>query len=610
MNQTDFSNQLSNTPTSPGVYLMFGDDREVLYVGKALNLKSRLRSYFVPKHENPKIRILVGLINYFEVILTESEQEALILECNLIKEYQPRFNSRLKDDKSYPFIKIDTREKFPQIYITRNVQRGDGAKYFGPYASATSVRKTLGLLKKLFPYRSCTKNITGTDQRACLDFHINRCVGPCIGAADEFQYREVINQVEMFLRGETKQILNQLHIKMLDFAKQLEFEKASIVRDQINAIDSVQEKQKVLTTDNDDMDVIALEQKNQEAWVEVFFIRNGKLIGREHYLMNVALNDEVSDVLLAFLKQFYESTLDIPKTILIQCEIDNLYDEISLFLSKKRGSKVSLLTPKRGTRKKMLNMVSLNAAQGMNRLSLEKRNQVDQNIIALDEIHEALSLPKLPKRIECYDISNIQGTNPVGSMIVFEDGKPKKSDYRKFQIKKVQNIDDYMMMREMVGRRISRLIDEKSAENWKRIPDLVLIDGGKGHLAAVLQVFLQQGVYSEIPLASIAKQKEEIFIPQNPESIQLQPHSQGLYLMQRIRDEAHRFAITYHRHRRSKNSLKSKLDSIEGIGPSKRNKLFSKFGSVSNIAASNVSDLTQISGINEKLAQKILYELN
>ena len=255
-------------------------------------------------------------------------------------------------------------------------------------------------------------------------------------------------------------------------------------------------------------------------------------------------------------------------------------------------------------------MVSLNAAQGMNRLSLEKRNQVDQNIIALDEIHEALSLPKLPKRIECYDISNIQGTNPVGSMIVFEDGKPKKSDYRKFQIKKVQNIDDYMMMREMVGRRISRLNDEKSAENWKRIPDLVLIDGGKGHLAAVLQVFLEQGVYSEIPLASIAKQKEEIFIPQNPESIQLQPHSQGLYLMQRIRDEAHRFAITYHRHRRSKNSLKSKLDSIEGIGPSKRKKLFSKFGSVSNIAASNVSDLTQISGINEKLAQKILYELN
>ena len=225
---------------------MFGDDREVLYVGKALNLKSRLRSYFVPKHENPKIRILVGLINDFEVIITESEQEALILECNLIKEYQPRFNSRLKDDKSYPFIKIDTREKFPQIYITRNVQRGDGAKYFGPYASATSVRKTLGLLKKLFPYRSCTKTITGNDERACLDFHINRCIGPCVGAADEFQYREVIRQVEMFLRGETKEILNQLHVKMLGFAEQLEFEKASIVRDQINAIDSVQEKQKVL----------------------------------------------------------------------------------------------------------------------------------------------------------------------------------------------------------------------------------------------------------------------------------------------------------------------------------------------------------------------------
>ncbi len=589
---------------------MFGDDREVLYVGKALNLKSRLRSYFVPKHENPKIRILVGLINDFEVIITESEQEALILECNLIKEYQPRFNSRLKDDKSYPFIKIDTREKFPQIYITRNVQRGDGAKYFGPYASATSVRKTLGLLKKLFPYRSCTKTITGNDERACLDFHINRCIGPCVGAADEFQYREVIRQVEMFLRGETKEILNQLHVKMLGFAEQLEFEKASIVRDQINAIDSVQEKQKVLTTDNDDMDVIALEQKNQEAWVEVFFIRSGKLIGREHYLMNVAVNDEIPDVLLAFLKQFYEASLEIPKTILTQFELDNLYDEISLFLSKKRGSKVSLLTPKRGPKRKMVNMVSQNAAQGMNRLNFEKRNQIDQNILALDQIHEALSLPRFPKRIECYDISNIQGTNPVGSMIVFEDGKPKKSDYRKFEIKKVKNIDDYMMMREMLGRRIKRLNDEKSAGNWKLVPDLILIDGGKGHLAAVLQVFLEQGAYSVIPLASIAKQKEEIFIPQNPESIQLTPNSQGLYLMQRIRDEAHRFAITYHRQKRSQSSLKSKLDSIQGIGPTKRKKLFSKFGSVTNIASSDIDNLTQISGINETLAKKILNELN
>ena len=605
-----FLNQLSNIPTTPGVYLMFGASKEVLYVGKALNLRTRLRSYFVPKHENTKTRMLVGLINDFEVILTETEQEALILECNLIKEYQPRFNSRLKDDKTYPFIKIDTSERFPQIYITRNVQRGDGAKYFGPYASATSVRKTLGLLKKLFPYRSCTKNITGTDDRACLDFYINRCIGPCIGAADEFQYQEVINQVEMFLRGQTKQILTQLNIKMLGFAEDLEFEKASMVRDQINAIGSVQEKQKVLSADNDDMDVIALEQKNQEAWVEIFFIRSGKLVGRDHYLMNVGINDEMTDVLLAFLKQFYEVSLDVPKTILIQFELGLLEDEILQFLTVKRGAKVSLITPKRGPRKQMMNMVSQNAVQGMTRLHLEKINQIDQNIIALDEIQESLSLPRFPKRIECYDISNIQGTNPVGSMIVFENGKPKKSDYRKFQIKNVLGVDDYMMMREMLGRRLKRLKDDQSSEIWKQVPDLILIDGGKGHLAAVLQVFLEGGFYDEIPLASIAKKKEEIFIPQNPESIQLIDNSQGLYLMQRIRDEAHRFAVTYHRHRRSKNSLKSKLDSIQGIGPTKRKHLINKFGSVSNVAASDLDELIQIPGINKNLAIKILCELN
>ena len=610
MSMPGFLNQLSNIPTTPGVYLMFGASKEVLYVGKALNLRSRLRSYFVPKHENPKTRMLVGLINDFEVILTETEQEALILECNLIKEYQPRFNSRLKDDKTYPFIKIDTSERFPQIYITRNVQRGDGAKYFGPYASATSVRKTLGLLKKLFPYRSCTKNITGTDDRACLDFYINRCIGPCIGAADEFQYQEVINQVEMFLRGQTKQILTQLNIKMLGFAEDLEFEKASMVRDQINAIGSVQEKQKVLSADKDDMDVIALEQKNHEAWVEIFFIRSGKLVGRDHYLMNVGINDEMTDVLLAFLKQFYEVSLDVPKTILIQFELGLLEDEILQFLTVKRGAKVSLITPKRGPRKQMMNMVSQNAVQGMTRLHLEKINQIDQNIIALDEIQESLSLPRFPKRIECYDISNIQGTNPVGSMIVFENGKPKKSDYRKFQIKNVLGVDDYMMMREMLGRRLKRLKDDQSSEIWKQVPDLILIDGGKGHLAAVLQVFLEGGFYDEIPLASIAKKKEEIFIPQNPESIQLIDNSQGLYLMQRIRDEAHRFAVTYHRHRRSKNSLKSKLDSIQGIGPTKRKHLINKFGSVSNVAASDLDELIQIPGINKNLAIKILCELN
>ena len=589
----------------------------VLYVGKASNLRNRLRSYFSDSQKpDPKVRRLVKLIADFDFIVTESEQEALILECNLIKEYQPRFNSRLKDDKSYPFIKIDTSETFPRVYITRNISKGSDSKYFGPFASAGSVRRTLGLLKKLFPYRSCTKVITGQDSRACLDYHIGRCVGPCIGAADEKEYGEVINQVSMFLEGDTRQIVKSLKNRMKVEAEELHFEKAAALRDQVNAIEKVNEGQKVLTMKSDNMDIIGCSQISSEAWAEIFFIRQGKLIGRDNYLMAVGEFDDLASIQTAFIKQFYKVTQYVPPTILTQTGVGEEKGSLETFLMGKRGTRVKIISPMRGERKKLVNMVVENANQGMQQLKVTRFVESGQNDQAMIELQEALSLPEKPSRIECYDISNIQGTNAVGSMVVFQDGKPKSSDYRRFQIKTVDQVDDYSMMREMLSRRFRRLkqVDSNNPTSvkkvaqkdtkWTETPKLVLIDGGKGHLGAALQVFLELGI-NDIPLASLAKENEELFIPDAQEPIVLPRNSQGLYLVQRARDEAHRFAITYHRKRRSKSAIKSSLDMVPGVGPRRRRQLLKKFGSVTKIRESSIEDIASTPGLTTKLAKTI-----
>ena len=552
-----FTERLAHVPTGPGVYLMRDKNNLILYVGKASNLRNRLRSYFVPTHhEDLKTRVLVSEIEDFEFIVTESEQEALILECNLIKEYQPPFNSRLKDDKSYPFIKIDNSEDFPQVYITRNVQK-DNAQYFGPYASAGSVRKTLSLLKKLFPYRSCTKNITGTDDRACLDFHINRCIGPCIGAADKNQYKDIIDQVVLFLEGSTNQIVNSLKDKMAQSAENLEFEKAAVIRDQLKSIEKVHEGQKVLTLSPENLDVIACSQWSDDAWIEIFFIRQGKLIGRDSYLMEVGQHDDIRGVQNAFLQQFYEVAPYIPPKVLIQIPVGDEGSHIEEFLSTKRGSSVRLYRPVRGEKRRLVEMVSNNAREALDQHKVKKFVKLSQDDTAIEELQEALNLPRLPERIECYDISNIQGTNAVGSMVVFEKARPKTPEYRRFQIKNVKGVDDYSMMKEMLTRRFKRLVDkDSSSSSWTSDPDLVLIDGGKGHLGVALQVFLELGV-TDIPLASLAKENEELFVPYMLEPIVLPRNSPALFLVQRARDEAHRFAITYHRAKRSKSTLRS-----------------------------------------------------
>ena len=645
--------RLRATPTGPGVYLMRDASGEVLYVGKAANLRNRLRSYFRSSSTGlePKIRRLVSRIADFEYIVTDTESEALILENTFIKRDKPRYNARLKDDKTYPYIKINPTEEFPQVYFTRRVL-GDGARYFGPFASAGSVRKTMNLLKRLFPYRSCTKVITGTDARPCLEYYIHRCVAPCTGNASKEEYREVIRQVILFMQGKTERVLRDLKGKMRSASDALEYERAALLRDQIQAIERVNEAQKVVSPAGGDEDIVALAQSGGEAWVEVFFIRNGKLTGRDHFLMEGTQDEEPAQVLAQFVKQFYDSALYVPRDVVLQHSVEDA-TIIEAWLSQKRGHRVRLRVPQRGEKRKMVEMVAENAAQGLQQRAVKWLADTSNLQRAMEEVQEALSLDRPPRRMECYDISNIQGSNPVGSMVVFEDGRPKSSHYRRFQIKGVAEVDDYSMMQEMLRRRFKRLAEQlrdrsngspprlpspptgeepalslpkgqdgdvsaspepiegrtdahpSKEETWGIIPDLVIIDGGKGHLSAVLQVFLELGLVDTVPLCSLAKEREELFVPQNPDPILLPRGSQGLFLVQRIRDEAHRFAITYHRQRRSKGAVKSAMDSVPGIGPKRRRMLLRRFGSVAGVREASLEELSSVQGMTTRLAQKV-----
>ena len=614
MQKRDFSEHLRATPAKPGVYLMRDDSGAVLYVGKASSLRHRLSSYFSsPAGLAPKIRKMVGKVSDFDFILTESDQEAVILECNLIKEHKPPFNARLKDDKSYPFIKIDVSEDFPLVYITRRVAK-DGARYFGPFASAGSVRRTLSLLKKLFPYRSCTKTITGTDPRPCLDYYIHRCIGPCIGAVNREQYREIIDQVILFMKGRTDRVVKTIAKRMQQAAEELEFERAAVLRDQLRAIESVHEGQKVLHLTSENVDVIAAAPSVREAWVEMFFIRHGKLIGRDHFIMEGTQDDEPQKILAAFVKQFYDATPYIPPRILLQYPLEDT-EAIQRWLREKRQGPVDVHVPRRGEKRKLVQMVAENAAQGLEQLKVRQASDTANLDAAMAELQEALSLPRPPRRIECYDISNIQGTNPVGSMVVFEDGKPKRSHYRCFKVNTVEGVDDYSMMSEVLTRRFRRLAkavdgDGREAkpaggsQSWGIVPDLVLIDGGKGHLGAALQVFLELGI-DFVPLASLAKENEELFVPQMAEAIVLPRASQGLFLVQRARDEAHRFAITFHRQRRSRSSTASAIDLVPGVGPKRRRTLLRRFGSVKGLREAPLDDIAAVPGMTLKLARKV-----
>ena len=624
MQREDFAHRLVITPEKPGVYMMKDAGDRVIYVGKAASLQNRLRSYFGSSQNlGPKIRKMVSKVADFEYIVTDSEAEALILECTLIKKFRPGYNARLKDDKSYPFLKIDLTEDFPQVYITRRVAQ-DGARYFGPFATAGSVRKTLDLLKKLFPYRSCTKVITGIDPRPCLEFYINRCVAPCIGAVNKEEYHRVVQQVIMFMEGKTDTVVGDLRNKMLEASQQLEFERAAVLRDQIRNIERVIEEQriKVASNPNHDMDAIGMAVGQDEAWIEVFFIRKGKLVGRDHFIMEGTQDDPPGHILAEFVKQFYQSALVVPRRIILQhpLEEERLIQD---WLKEKRGGAVALASPLRGEQHKLIKMVAENAGQGLSQRRAKWLSNADAVQAAMSELQEQLNLPNLPRRIECYDISNTQGSNSVGSMVTSQDGVPRRSDYRRFRVKTVDGIDDYAMMQEVLRRRFKRVSSLRgkgqadksgaqpldpahSAENdgWGVVPDLVLIDGGKGHLSAALEVFLELGI-DFIPLASIAKENEWLFVPQVPEPIALPGNSQALYLVQRIRDEAHRFAITYHRKLRSKKTISSSVDLVPGIGPKRKRMLIRHFGSIKGIKDAAIDDIASVPGMTRSLAARL-----
>ncbi len=611
--------RLQSAPEKPGVYLMKDAQDNVIYVGKALVLRNRLRSYFgSPSGHAPKIRRLVPQIADFEFIVTDTEAEALILENTLIKKYKPRYNARLKDDKTYPFLKIDLSEEFPRVYITRQVAR-DGARYFGPFASAGSVRHTMDLVKKLFPYRSCTKTITGTDPRPCLEYFIHRCVAPCSGYASRDEYADVIKQVIMFMEGNTDVVTRGLRDSMAEASEKLEYERAGVLRDQIRSIERVAEQQKMDSQPVGDLDAIAMAQEGNEAWVETFFIRRGKLVGRDRFLMEGAEGEAPGVILGQFVKQFYESATVVPRRILLQHQLEE-HELIHDWLKERRGGAVTLLYPKRGQHRKLLDVVAENASQGLAQQRVKWLNNAGVIQQAVADLQEELSLPSPPQRMECYDISHIQGSNVVGSMVVFQDGRPKPAHYRRFRIKSVEGVDDYASMQEMLRRRFKRLADtrargrnndapgpngpDKPGDAWGIVPDLVLIDGGKGHLSAALEVMLELGL-DDVPLASLAKENEELFVPHTPEPIVLPRTSQALYLVQRLRDEAHRFAITYHRNLRSKGSLKSSIDMVTGIGPKRKRMLLRKFGTVQAIKDAPVDEIAAVPGLTRSLAIRL-----
>ena len=683
----EFADRLRALPAKSGVYLMKDRGGEVVYVGKAASLRNRVRSYFqTPYGKEPRVRALVRRIADFEFIVTESVQEALLLENLLIKQRKPFFNARLKDDKTYPYIKIDLSEAFPQVYFTRRIQ-ADGARYFGPFASAGSVRKTMDLLKKLFPYRSCTKVITGTDERACLEFHINRCVAPCTGEADADAYRDVIHQVLRFLEGDSESVERDLQASMERAAEDMRFERAAVLRDQLRAIASVSERQKVVSNRNEDADVVALAYDKGEAWVELFRVRRGKLIGRDHFVMEGGEAEDESALIEQFVQQFYEASTDVPATLLTQHPIENA-EAVAEWLSGKRGKRVAVSCPMRGDKRRLVQMAAANAMEALTQKRIKWLHESDKALRALAELQEELNLPDLPRRIECYDISNIQGTNSVGSMVVFENGRPKTAHYRRFQIKGVGGVDDYASMQEMLRRRFRRLGEARAEgdgtpeaphpplpirgedaanaagegagdasydrhsraggnpapfearkaphpplpirgedaanaagegtgdddENSERTtapgdsfgftPGLVIIDGGKGHLSAAQQVFLELGV-TDVPLCSLAKREEEVFLPHALEPARLERQSQGLYLLQRVRDEAHRFAVTYHRQRRSRAATRSRLDDAPGVGPKRRRELVRRFGSASGVQAASVEEIASLKGMSRESAERL-----
>ncbi len=637
-------------PVRPGVYLMRNARDDVIYIGKAKRLRDRVRSYFGSSRSlEAKVRALAAQVVNIDHIVTDTEAEALHLEASLVKRHQPVYNVRLKDDKHYPYLKVDVQNPWPRVTITRRVE-SDGARYFGPYASAGSVRSALDVVKKLFPWRSCTRNITGDDPRPCLDYYIKRCIAPCTSFCTADEYRTVIDQTILFLAGRSDEVRRHAEREMHEAAETLDFERAARLRDQAEAIRKVTERQRMATTSPLDADVFALARDGDEACVQVFFVRGTQVADTDSFMLDGATDANDADdaeVLGAFLAQFYESAIYVPRHVLLSnAPADR--DDLRLLLRQRRDGAVDIRVPQRGELRALVATAEDNAREALSMHHTRWLADRDKTHAALSMLQDELDLPALPARIECYDVSTIQGTNTVASMVVFRDGGPATNEYRRFRIKTVEGQDDFASMREVLGRRFKRMAaarrsvlsgpdaatdgtadgpadseangadgtssggggdtddeqDGAPASPWDAVPDLVIIDGGKGQLGAALDVMRDLGL-GDIPVCGLAKREEELFVQDMDEPIVLPRNSQALYLVQRARDEAHRFAITYHRNLRGKAVQRSVLDAISGIGPRRKRALLRKFGSVKGIRDASVEDVAATVGLTRRLAETV-----
>jgi excinuclease ABC subunit C len=609
---------LEGLPTKPGCYLMKDAAGRVIYVGKAINLRNRVRSYFhSASGQHPRTAELVAHIADIEWILVGSELEALILELNLIKRHAPKYNIRFKDDKRYPYIKVHWADDFPKVTVTRRMA-DDGSRYFGPYTSAWAVHETLDALRRIFPYLTCDRVITGTDARACLYHDIKLCLAPCIGAVDQANYRAMIADLCRFLQGRSEPVVDRLKAEMARASQALEYERAGALRDQLLAIERVVEQQKIVTQDRIDSDVIAFARDDADACVQVFFIREGKLIGREYFVLEGAAQASDSEVVEAFLTRFYTEAAYIPERVLLPNEVEEA-GVIEEWLHRRRGEgKVVLQVPRRGPHRDLVRMATENAVETLAGLRAQWQADRSKHVLALSELQSELGLPRPPNRIECYDISNIQGTAASGSMVVFEQGTPSRKLYRKFNIQTVAGQDDFASMEEVLLRRLRRwqAAQEEAARPGGKLepafgmlPDLLMVDGGKGQLGRAVHVLEGFGLAPSISVAGLAKGHEEIFLPGKPDPVILARRSDALFLVQRIRDEAHRVALSQHRTQRRNETLVSRLDAIAGIGPSRRKSLLRTFGDIERIRSAPIEDLMAVRGITRELAERLKSEL-
>lgn len=584
--------KIKNLPGKPGIYQFKNEKGKVIYVGKAINLKNRVKSYFTGGNQSVKTTALVAKTQDLELIVTDNEVEALVLENNLIKEFRPRYNINLKDDKSYPFIKV-TNEPYPRIYPTRRLIR-DGSKYFGPYTSVSSMKFALRMINQLFKIRSCKLNITQehidkNKFKVCLDYHIKKCDGPCEGLISEIEYGEMVGEVVKVLKGKTDDLIEDLNVKMKLLVEKLEFEKAAEIRDKLEQLKIISSKQKVVSDDFEDRDIIAIAYEGKDSACSVFNVRNGKLVAKKQLRLSIEEGEEIADIYSAAIKFYYTDFADIPKEIVV--EVKPTDTEILVeWLSQNAGRKVKLIIPQRGSLKSLVKMCSENAILQLKEIQIQKMKSEGQIPYSVAALQRDLRLPQLPKKIECFDISNLQGTDTVASLVVFEDGKPKKSFYRKFIIKDVSGPDDFLSMQEVIRRRFTKVVQGED-----KLPDLIMVDGGKGQLSSAVEI-LRELEIKNYNIIGLAKRLEEVFLPGQSEPASIPKTSSGLKLLQKIRDEAHRFAITFHRSRRSRRTINTELTEIKGIGAATAQLLLKEFGSFSAIKNADVQILESIVG--------------